>query len=111
TGCRVRLRRAHTTSEPVAHQILEAIERASHTEDAGWAGSSRCARRRTKTCSYAANSGWASRRDHRDLGGDEQRPDGVARELERETRFELATSCLEGRRSATELLPRGGCLA
>ena len=25
--------------------------------------------------------------------------------LERETRFELATSCLEGRRSTTELLP------
>lgn len=25
--------------------------------------------------------------------------------MERETRFELATSCLEGRRSTTELLP------
>ena len=27
------------------------------------------------------------------------------REMERETRFELATSCLEGRRSTAELLP------
>ena len=32
----------------------------------------------------------------------------VASELERETRFELATSCLEGRRSTTELLPLAG---
>ena len=31
---------------------------------------------------------------------------GSTDELERETRFELATSCLEGRRSTTELLPQ-----
>lgn len=44
---------------------------------------------------------------------------GVARHLddraptdwERETRFELATSCLEGRRSTTELLPRASIVS
>ena len=33
------------------------------------------------------------------------------REMERETRFELATSCLEGKRSTTELLPPAGAVA